>query len=217
MDTYASYRYLAACESEGRDFDVVLRRGGSRVAVVAIHAGAIEPGTADIADGIAGGEHTLYCFRGIKPSRNRTLHLTADRFDEPRGRAAAEAADTVIAIHGCRGTRPLIYIGGRDRDLRRRIREGLARAGFIARESSRPGLRGMHPENICNRGLSGRGVQLEISRGLRRALFDYLERRCARKRQPAFYTFVNAVREALEPAGRDGDAPGGGRGEQNGK
>jgi phage replication-related protein YjqB (UPF0714/DUF867 family) len=174
------------------------------VAVVAIHAGAIEPGTADIARGIAGGDHTLYCFRGKKPSRNRTLHLTANRFDEPRGRAAAEAADTVIAIHGCRGDQAVVYIGGRDFALRRRIRDALVQAGFFARESARPGLRGLHPDNICNRGLSGRGIQLELSGELRRELFDLLERRRGRNRTPAFYRFVGAVRTALETSGEDG-------------
>jgi phage replication-related protein YjqB (UPF0714/DUF867 family) len=198
MDTYTSYRDLAAQEEEGRDFEVIVRKGGSRVAVVAIHAGAIEPGTAEIAEGIAGQDHALYCFRGIKPANNRTLHLTAKRFDEPRGRGLVETADTVIAIHGCRGDRTEVYVGGRDLELRREIRRALVKAGFTARESFRPGLRGTHPGNICNRSVSGRGVQLEISEGLRRGMFDLLERRQGRKRTPAYFRFINAVREAIE-------------------
>lgn len=201
MDTYKSYRYLQKHEKEGRDYDVVTREGSSRTAVVAIHGGAIEPGTADIADGIAGDNHFLYCFRGRKPSHNRTLHLTANRFDEPRGRAVAESADTVIAVHGCRGDRPVVYIGGRDLQLRRRIRDALTQAGFDARESARAGLRGLSADNICNRGVSGGGIQLEISVGLRREMFDVLERGRGRNRTPAYIRFVGAVRAALEPAG----------------
>ena len=198
MDTYKSYWDLKAHEKEGRDFEVVLRKGTSRVAVVAIHAGAIELGTAEIARGIAGENHHLYCFRGIKPSNNRTLHLTANRFDEPRGRGLVEAVDTVIAIHGCKGDRTEVYVGGRDLELRRKILRALTKAGFTARESFRPGLKGTHPENICNRGLSGRGIQLEISEGLRRGMFDVLERRHCRKRTPVYFKFVDAVREGIE-------------------
>ena len=69
MDTYTRFRDLNTNEKEGRDFQVVIRRGDPRVAVLAIHGGGIEPGTLDLADGVAGDDYTLYCFKGAKPKK----------------------------------------------------------------------------------------------------------------------------------------------------
>jgi phage replication-related protein YjqB (UPF0714/DUF867 family) len=197
MDTYRSYDDLCVHEREGSDFQVVFRRGSPEVVVMAIHGGGIEPGTADIADAVAGDDYTLYCFKGIKPAGNRVLHVTANRFDEPRAAAAAAMAETVMAIHGCRGSQPVAYVGGLDLELARRIRDALRSAGFDARRSRRPGLLGADPANICNRCHSGRGVQLELTARLRRGLFDTLDHRPARRRTRLFFRFVAALREAL--------------------
>jgi len=197
MDTYRGYDELQAHEVEGRDFRVEVREGGQRLALVAIHGGGIEPGTADIADGVAGNDYACYCFKGIKPTGNRVLHLTANRFDEPRAVALTARVDTLVTIHGCRGDRPTVYVGGLDAGLALRIVETLRRAGFDARQSPRAGLRGLHPKNICNRGRSGKGVQLEISAGLRRELFDSLSRRSLRCKTETFFRFVAALRNAL--------------------
>ena len=45
--------------------------------------------------------------------------------------------------------------------------------------------------------MSGEGVQLEISRGLREKMFDNLGRRRLRKRNKLFFRFVETLREAL--------------------
>jgi phage replication-related protein YjqB (UPF0714/DUF867 family) len=197
MDTYTDFRDLSTHETEGRDVEVIIRRGDPRVAVVAIHGGGIEPGTVDIACGVAGDDYTLYCFKGIKPSGNRMLHLTARRFDEPRGTALVVQADTVLSLHGCKGSRSVVYAGGLDAELCRRIKDGLCRAGFQARQSRRAGLRGTHPHNICNRGRAGRGVQLEISEGLRREFFGSLTPRPDRKKTEVYFRFVAVLRGAL--------------------
>jgi phage replication-related protein YjqB (UPF0714/DUF867 family) len=49
-------------EKEGRDYEVHQRKGASGIAVIAPHGGGIEPGTMDIADSVAGEEHTFCCF-----------------------------------------------------------------------------------------------------------------------------------------------------------
>ncbi len=59
------------------------RSGSSGILVMAPHGGGIEPGTGDIADGVAGQHHSFYCFKGIKKQGNRALHITSNRFDEP--------------------------------------------------------------------------------------------------------------------------------------
>ena len=71
------------------------------------------------------------------------------------------------------------------------------RLDFDALISYVPGLRGISPENICNRCKCGKGVQLEISRGPREKMFDNLNRRSFGKKTEAFYIFVNAIRDIL--------------------
>ena len=60
-----------------------------------------------------------------------------------------------------------------------------------------PGLRGIEPENICNRVRQAKGVQIELSRGLRETLFDKLGHRSLRRKTIVFYQFVNILKEAL--------------------
>lgn len=197
LDTYASYHDLKRHEKEGADFVVLFRTGASGLAIIAPHGGGIEPGTVDIADAIAGGDHAFYAFKGVKKKGNATLHLTSNRFDEPIGSRIAEGADLVVAIHGCREKTAFIDIGGRNHGLKEFLRRVLTAAGFDAAISSTPGLRGRDPENICNRCRTGEGIQLEISRGLREKLFDNLDKRSFRNRTRLFYVFVETLRSAL--------------------
>ena len=197
MDTYADYEALERNEKEGKDFLALWRQTDSPLAVIAPHGGSIEPGTVDIADAVAGGDHSFYAFRGIKKSGNRMLHMSSDRFDEPKGMAIARKAHVVLTLHGCKGTEETVFLGGRNQVLIERIRSRLNAAGFHASNSRHPGLRGHSAENICNRCQSGQGVQLELSRGLREALFLHLSQRSRRIRSPRFGPFVATLRMAL--------------------
>ncbi len=197
MDKYSNYNDLKQHEREGEDYVVILREDNTRIAVIAPHGGGIEPGTVDIADWVAGTEHTFYAFKGIKKKGNAVLHITSNRFDEPKGVGIAKNADVVVSIHGYHGNEDKVYIGGRNRDLKSRILHMLNKAGFHAEISTKPGLRGQHPENICNLCRTGEGVQLEISRGLRDRMFDNLDRRSWRKKTGLFLKFVDTLREAL--------------------
>ena len=49
-----------------------------------------------------------------------------------------------------------------------RFREALEANGFCVRRHPDPELQGREPNNICNRGTSGKGVQLELSRAIRK-------------------------------------------------
>ena len=73
----------------------------------------------------------------------------------------------------------------------------LRTAGFRAVISEVPGLRGIKSQNICNRCKSGKGVQLEISRGLREKMIENIDRRSLRKKTNIFYDFVNTIKKAL--------------------
>ena len=130
-------------------------------------------------------------------SGNRVLHLSSNLFDEPVGIAVAEKAEVVLSIHGCRGDKPEILIGGRHEFLKEAIRQSLFLAGFCARISTSADLRGTDPDNICNRFSAQGGVQLELTRGLREAMFHTLENRSLRGRTALFFRFIEAVRQPL--------------------
>jgi len=197
MDRYANYDDLKRHEIEGEDYVILSRTGNSRIAVVALHGGGIEPGTVDIADVLAGAEHTFYAFKGIKKKGNAVLHISSTKFDEPDGITIAKNAEIVVSIHGCHGKDDMVFVGGRNQNLKEKICYALGKAGFNSEISEKAGLHGQHHENICNRCLSGEGVQLEISRGLREKMFDNLGRRSLRKRNKLFFDFVETLRETL--------------------
>ena len=198
MDKYKNFAELKQHERKGRDYDIQIRKGFSGIAVIAPHGGGIEPGTLDIADSVAGDEHHFYCFKGIKRSGNTDLHITSDRFDEPHGIRIVEEADFVLAVHGCSGNEEVIFIGGSDHEFKKRLLEAIVCAGFVARESSRPRLKGIKPANICNRSRTGRGGQIEISEGLREKMIDNLTSSARKGKNKVFFEVVGALRIALE-------------------
>jgi phage replication-related protein YjqB (UPF0714/DUF867 family) len=198
-DTYANYAELALRQTEGQDYVLTARQRSSPVAVVAPHGGGIEAGTADLADATAGPEHSFYAFRGVKPGGNGMLHITSHRFDEPIGLRIVGRAEVAVALHGHHDRiSEFVAVGGRNGALKERIRQSLAAAGFDVAEADQTGLQAKHPQNLCNRCRSGRGVQLEISRALREKMFDRLFPNFGRSRTGHFFRFVNALRAALQ-------------------
>jgi phage replication-related protein YjqB (UPF0714/DUF867 family) len=198
MDKYADFAELKQNEREGYDYIVLYRKTDSKFAIAAPHGGGIEPGTSDIAEAIAGSEHTFYAFKGIKEAGNRVLHINSNRYDEPTGLNISNNASIVVSIHGCRNREEVVFIGGLNDELKRNILCALNKNGFCAVISEAPGLRGISPQNICNRCRGGKGVQLEISRGLREKLFDNLDKRSLRKKTVVFYKFIDIIRDTLK-------------------
>jgi phage replication-related protein YjqB (UPF0714/DUF867 family) len=198
MDKYENCGELAQHEAEGADYVILAREGSSSVAIIAPHGGGIEPGTTDIADAVAADQHAFAAFKGIKKAGNAALHIRSDRFDDPTAVGIAEKCRMVVTIHGCRGQEERVYIGGRSHKVKIGVIDALNRAGFNAEESLRPALRGRSPRNICNRCLSGRGVQIEISKGLREKMFQDLSKRSIREKTETFYRFVRAIKEPID-------------------
>jgi|HubBroStandDraft_1064217.scaffolds.fasta_scaffold265538_1 phage replication-related protein YjqB (UPF0714/DUF867 family) len=166
---YGSFAELARHETAGKDYRIEVReRTNASLLVVAPHGGMIEAGTSPIAAWIAGEEFHLFSFEGLKPyGENRALHITSHRFDHPRCLELASRSTLVLSVHGCLGE-SRIHVGGLDEDLTGRLAAELSAAGFnVDWPSTR--YPGRHPSNICNRGSSGKGAQLEITYDLRAA------------------------------------------------
>ena len=198
MDNYCHFEQLKTCEKEGIDYRIRWRIQDSGIAVLSIHGGAIEPGTSEIADAIAGSEHTFYTFEGIKETGNRSLHITSTVFNEPIGLEIVRQSEIILSIHGCHEEEAIVYIGGMDVELRKRIRHQLNQEGFNALDDITK-YPGRNPANICN--ICGRrmGIQLEISRGMRTQLFNDLT--SLKKFSPTQYlnSFATTIQEVLKP------------------
>lgn len=169
--TFANYADLAAAYLEGTDYRVtVLQPEKHDVAVLAIHSGTIEPWTGLVAEAIAGHRYGFYEFAAIIPrGTDNPLHITATDFDEPRCTRLQAIVSRTVSVHGCTADMPVTYVGGLDLVLAAAIRSRLTQAGFHI-DDAPASWGGSAQANICNRNLTGRGVQLELSRQQRDAL-----------------------------------------------
>jgi phage replication-related protein YjqB (UPF0714/DUF867 family) len=189
MASYTSFRALAAREVEGQDYRIRVESRDPRVLIMAPHGGKIEPATSEVAEVIAGIDYSCYSFEGLKANGNAVLHIESHLFDEPRALSAVEKADIIITVHGQVDRKEeFVMVGGLDDGLRSGIQRQLEAAGFRTRPPSE-GLMGTDPMNICNRGRSRRGVQLEISRKVRDGL---------RTNQDQLQIFATAVRKGVQ-------------------
>jgi phage replication-related protein YjqB (UPF0714/DUF867 family) len=201
MDKYSTFEEMQGKEREGKDFRVVIRtREESSTVVIAPHGGGIEPGTSEIAERIAAEDLSVALFEGTKSSGNGDLHITSTNFDEPRCLALVQSAHNVIAIHGEGGNEKVVYIGGADSKLRAFIRASLESHGFQVVEHDNLMLQGTSSRNICNRGLRGMGMQLELALGLRKTFFVSLAAKDRAKPTENLSKFSNAVRAGLRNA-----------------
>jgi phage replication-related protein YjqB (UPF0714/DUF867 family) len=168
---FRCYDELARRYLEGIDYAVHVMPGErSGVVVIAPHGGRIEGRTSDIARLIAGNEHGLYLFEGLRMTGDNfdCLHLASHWFDEPRALELVSSCDTVIAVHGYAAPGPDVLLGGLNERLKEKVAQALAAIGISCLTDGHC-FPGKHPRNICNRGRSGKGVQLELSERLRKA------------------------------------------------
>lgn len=187
--------------------------------IIAPHGGAIEGGTSELCHAVAGyhpgtlqptaphgPRHDLWMFEGIRPSDNAELHVTSTHCDDPVARSLCAGAQRALGLHGCSpdqlglpaGARAVL-VGGRDEALRQALLTRLRAAGFQALDGNgHPTLSGQDPANIANRTLRGAGGQLELTAGLRDAMFAINTRPERRNTTTqVFWDFVSAVRVAL--------------------
>lgn len=189
MDKYSSYSALAKSETEGVDYERVVQPAeGALVAVIAPHAGGIEPKTGPIAQEIAGTDFSLYCFRGCKANGNSELHITSHHFDESECVNLIARHKWVVAIHGCNVNGERVFLGGRDKELIADLAAQLAQVGIIG-ETTGHNYLGTDTNNICNRGRSNAGAQFELSLSFRNGT-----------QVPAFVRAVRSVLRARQNA-----------------
>jgi phage replication-related protein YjqB (UPF0714/DUF867 family) len=168
-DRYCCFAELQRHEAHGQDYAITtVRRAGSTSLVLAPHGGSIERGTSDLAREIAGEEFNLYLFEGIKPQGSSDFHITSSRFDEPSCLEILSACDSIVTIHGCKGAIEQVLLGGLHHAMKVEMSVALQEQGVHA-ELSNHTFPATDPKNICNRGRTRRGVQLELSAALRRS------------------------------------------------
>jgi len=190
-DKYDGFAQLAAEETQGRDYQIVVNDRSNKVSIIAPHGGYIEPGTSQLAESIAAKDFSLYCFKGLAEDRpHRDLHITSSNFDEPRCLDLVKSSDIVVAVHGRHDADDDqgVWLGGLDIQLRESISTALCRAGFVVKQNGHA-FPATSPMNICNRGRRSMGVQLELPRTLRDRLTLDEELRAS---------FGSAVREGVE-------------------
>ncbi|TIU84597.1 MAG: replication protein [Mesorhizobium sp.] len=189
---FPNFAALRAAKIENVDYRIVVRRGtrtGNAI-VMAPHGGKIEPRTSLITETIAGGDLDMYCFEGLMPESNRKLHITSRNFDEATALDLLRTKSTVVAIHGRQDRDDLatVYLGGKDAALVSEIAWRLHEAGFQTQKDNHP-FPGIQDSNIVNRGLTGKGAQLEVPFSLRRRLGNEPE---------LLEKFCGAVRRAID-------------------
>lgn len=197
-DRYLNFAELSAHEEENHDYEILSRLNQSKFAIMAIHGGYIEHATQRLANTIAGDEHNYYCFSGIEDKCQR-LHITSNHFDEPQALNIASKVETVISIHGAFGQKLKTYFGGRDEELKEKLMTALNSNGFDAEPDPSPTRQGRGKTNICNRGKSGKGVQIELPQGMRKSLFhepDYSNPNW--RENDRFYQYTDVIRNVLQ-------------------
>jgi len=189
-DIYETFAELAKNNTLGEDYGIKCNKRDSQVLIIAPHGGTIEPGTSRIARKIAGAKYSYYLFEGLKKGAFRRLHITSHHFDEDRALKILAKSLFAVGIHGRqdKADRDSVWLGGLDRDLVGFLELELAQANFMPRVHDHP-FQAREPDNICNRGMSKRGAQLELPHTLRQTL---------RKDQNEMARFSNAVKRAIE-------------------
>jgi len=189
MTGYMSFGELADREVDGKDYRIRVELRDPCVLIIAPHGGNIERTTSEIAEAIAGHHYSFYSFEGLKVEGNSVLHIESHLFDEPRALQAVEKASIVITVHGQIDQKDgFVMVGGLHENLSSEIEKQLEAAGFKTQPPTK-GLMGTDPMNICNRGRSKKGVQLEISRKVRDLL---------RNDKEQLKVFSDAVRRAIQ-------------------
>ena len=199
MDRFIHFSDLEKQFTGGVHFRKTKYDRGGAILILAPHGGGVERGTSELARAIAGDNLSLYLFEGLMPTakESQALHITSTNFDEPDCLNLIGKFQKALAIHGYNGKEPMIYVGGKDNELK----DMLIAVLNAKRYPVQPAIlkyAGDCSTNICNRTSSGKGVQLELSNGLRRKLFeDWRTRKTRKITTELFSSLVTIIRSVL--------------------
>lgn len=207
-DVYANWAELAAANTEGVDYRLPIRYSSAKAVSIAIHGGAIEAGTSEVASTVAADcRHAYYSLEGIKTANNSDLHITSTRYDEPQGLRIVRSSDYCYSFHGMSDVTPSVaetYVGGLDIENRDLLISSLQGAGFAASLGTSE-LNGDNPSNITNKTNRAMGVQFEISNAQRRLFFPGGDLSRANRetgiRTEEFYKYVRAISHVVNGLG----------------
>ncbi|MCY8934628.1 poly-gamma-glutamate hydrolase family protein [Bacillus atrophaeus] len=196
-DEYANFEELKN-NTNPSDYGISTQERNTSVLVLAIHGGGIEGGTSELARELSK-HHSMYLFEGLMPSGNSVLHITSTHFDEPASLTMARGHMSVISIHGYSADEKNIKVGGTDRNRAALLVETLHKAGFPAELlSAQDKYAGVSPDNIANKSISGLSIQLELSMGFRKSMFETfsLKSRSSTQNQ-TFYKFTETISDFI--------------------
>lgn len=182
-DIYKNFKELSDAEIEGVDYQIDFQDKGTDFAIIGIHGGEIEPDTEVVVKAVAGSDLSYYSFLG----NSEKHHITSIHFDEPECINLISRCRTVVSIHGKSGSGEFVMLGGLDDELIAKAAKALTEAGFEVKAPS-SNVAGRGHLNVCNRGTSGKGLQIEMSRELRKALVSDIQ---------MMAEFTNVIRETI--------------------
>ena len=203
-DRYADFTELKKDTIKNKDWLIKTKhRKNKDILVTAIHGGGIEPGTTEIARRISNvGKYNFYTFEGLRKSNNDQLHVTSTHFNEPILDKLLKNTKETLSIHGFSGDDPIVYIGGKDKEMSHSIAKELRKKHFTVKESPNK-IDAKSSDNIANKNESNSGVQLELTTALRKQFFKHYKldrhtRSDSDKYTKDFYKFANAVQKGVE-------------------
>lgn len=202
VDKFKSMTELIAKTAEHKEWEILTLSKKSSTLITAIHGGAIERGTTEIAQLISEqGNHSFYTFKGIRNNKNNELHVTSRHFDEPKLMQMVSSHHNIVSIHGCMGDAPEVYIGGRDLELASEIKLQLEKVNIIVKPAPSH-IAGMHMDNFVNAGPKNAGVQLELTVALRKQYFNNSkynlnDRENRQNWSQLMYLFSTAINKAI--------------------
>ena len=201
-DKYANFKELQADTIAEVDYHIEGTIRNSNVLMMTPHGGGIESGVSEVVWFAANGLFSEYVFEGWRTSNNAELHIKSTNFDEPICLSMVQKSEHIVAYHGYHDSvKKHTLIGGRDMNAKESAYKALTAAGFSAEIlTNGTYLAGSDRENICNKGIRGMGIQLELSTAQRLAFFGTNTRSKRRHTTlPEFHRYVDAIISIYNP------------------
>ena len=172
------------------------------------HGGGIEPGTTELCKWFNDNSFSYYTFSGIRKTKCKELHITSHHFDEPRLFKMLNQHQCAISFHGMSNSMKQqhnnadIVLGGLNDVLLNELYTNLKKGSYTvvaARDFPESNLRAHQPNNVTNRCISNKGVQIELSEDLRKKFFKgNYEKRLGRKHKTIeFKKFCKLIKDTL--------------------